>query len=83
VELLVRIGQPADAPPPETPPPEAATPTTDREWLRMPGLFRRWEFEQVIEIGDEFLVQEAGQDAAGTTLFTVYARPHVEEEGAP
>jgi hypothetical protein len=76
IELLVRIAQPAAAPTPEAPA------NADREWQPMPGLFRWWEIEQVIEAGDEFLIREDGQDAAGTTLFAVHTRPHAEEEGA-
>ena len=36
--------------------------------MRLPGLFRRWEFEQVIQIGSEFVVDEAGAAADGSRL---------------
>lgn len=72
IELLASIGASV---------PEGA-PAADaqREWLRLPGLFRRWEFEQVIDVDEEFLFEEAGRDAHGTTLFAIYSRPRAEEE---
>ena len=81
-KLLARIGSP--------PMPAAAEPTAkagnhaaDEEWLRLSGLFRRWEFEQVIDAGDEYLVQQAGETEDGTKLFAIYSRPHAEKEEAP
>ncbi len=50
------------------------------EWLRLPGLFRRWEFEQVIEPGDDFHVEEAGNAEDGSQLFAIYRREHTDEE---
>jgi len=75
VELLAAIGLPA-APAP------AAKAGADHDWLRLPGLFRRWEFEQVIGVDEEFLVEEAGHDAQGLSLFAIYNRPHLGGEGA-
>ena len=43
-------------------------------FVRLPGLFRRWEFEQVIEGSDEFHISAAGAAADGTELFIVYHR---------
>ncbi len=43
-------------------------------FIRLPGLFRRWEFEQVIDGSDEFHISAAGATADGTELFTVYHR---------
>lgn len=72
-ELLSRIGVPRP------------TPTSDRdhEWLRLPGLFRRWEFEQVIDVDEEFLVEDAGKASDGTPLFAIYSRPHAGKEVMP
>ena len=44
------------------------------EFIRLPGLFRRWEFEQVIEGSDEFHITAAGAAEDGTELFMVYYR---------
>lgn len=44
------------------------------ELLRLPGLFRRWEFEQVLDGSDEFHVEAAGATHDGTKLFAVYYR---------
>lgn len=36
------------------------TPQTDpEEFVRLPGLFRRWEIEQVLESGSDFRLEEA------------------------
>ncbi len=43
-------------------------------FIRLPGLFRRWEFEQVIEGSDEFHISAAGATEDGTELFMVYHR---------
>jgi hypothetical protein len=60
----------------------AAKADPDHEWRRLPGLFRRWEFEQVIDVDEEFLVEEAGHDEQGLALFAIYNRPHTCGEGA-
>jgi len=55
----------------------AATPnpgTPLGEFLRLPGLFRRWEFDQVIDLGADFHVEDSGTTSDGTALFTVYRR---------
>ncbi len=44
------------------------------EFIRLPGLFRRWEFEQVIEGSEEFHIVAAGASNDGTQLFTIYCR---------
>ena len=46
------------------------------EFLRLPGLFRRWEIEQVLDAGHDFHVEEAGTASDGTLLFAVYRREH-------
>ena len=50
------------------------------EWLRLPGLYRRWELQQVIEPGEDFYVEAAGTCEDGTSLFAIYHRRHAEEE---
>jgi len=63
-------------------PPAVATVTIDSEYVRLPGLFRRWEIEQVLEDGTEFHVEDAGATADGTRLFAVYRRePSEQGEG--
>lgn len=50
-------------------------PETGREeFLRLPGLFRRWEIEQVIDSRAEFHLESAGSTSDGTPLFAVYRR---------
>ena len=44
------------------------------DFLRLPGLFRRWELEQVIEGSEEFHINAAGETEDGTELFIVYYR---------
>jgi len=44
------------------------------EFLRIPGLFRRWEIEQVLEPGADFHLEEAGAAADGTPLYAVFRR---------
>jgi len=48
--------------------------TESEEYLRLPGLFRRWEFEQVINDSGEFHIEAAGTTEDGTALFAVYHR---------
>jgi hypothetical protein len=52
------------------------------EFLRLPGLFRRWEFEQVIDGSDEFHIESAGATEDGTALFAVYHRERPRAPGA-
>jgi len=56
--------------------------TVSDEFIRLPGLFRRWEFEQVIEGSDEFHIAAAGATEDGTDLFTVYYRERPLVPGA-
>ena len=48
-------------------------------YLRLPGLYRRWELERVIEPGRDFHIEEAGEAADGTQLFVVYWRERGED----
>jgi hypothetical protein len=50
-------------------------------YVRLPGVFRRWEFEQVIQGTDEFHISAAGTAADGTELFTVYCRERAATGG--
>jgi len=52
-----------------------------KRYVRLPGLYRRWEMEQVIEAGFEYRVEEWGKDASGCELFALYRR--VPEEEVP
>jgi hypothetical protein len=45
-----------------------------KDFLRIPGLFRRWEIEQVLDTDYDFRVEDAGPAADGTPLFAVYKR---------
>ena len=81
-KLLARIGSPPEPAAVEREA-KAGDHAAGEEWLRLPGLFRRWEFEQVIDAGDEYLVQQAGETEDGTKLFAIYSRPHAEKEEAP
>lgn len=48
------------------------------EWLKLPGLFHRYELEQVIDADGhhEYLFEQAGQDAQGRELIAVYCKRH-------
>jgi len=46
----------------------------------MPGLYRRWELQQVIEPGEDFYVENAGVCEDGTSLLAIYHRQHAGEE---
>ena len=46
----------------------------DEDFIRLPGLFRRWEIEQVVEPGADFHLEDAGEAADGTQLIAVYRR---------
>lgn len=48
----------------------------EQDFVRLPGLFRRWELEQVIEVGTDFYVEDAGRSADGTPLVAIYHRAH-------
>jgi len=49
-------------------------------FVRIPGLFRRWELEAVLTPGVEYRIEEQGRDAAGTKLFAVYRRESQDDE---
>ena len=58
----------------------AAAPPDAEEFVRLPGLFRRWELEQVLETGVAYRLEEAGTAADGTPLLAVYRREPAETE---
>lgn len=41
-------------------------------FIRLPGLHRRWEIQELLEPGCILHVEEAGEDSDGTTLYAVY-----------
>ena len=42
-------------------------------YVRLPGVFRRWELAEVVH-GDDLHIKAAGTAADGTELYTVYCR---------
>jgi len=46
------------------------------DFTRVPGLFRRWEIEQVVTSGAEYRIEEAGELSDKTQVFAVYRREH-------
>ena len=54
--------------------PQPITSPPDDDFVRLPGLFRRWEIEQVLEPAADFHLEEAGDASDGTPLFAVYRR---------
>ena len=46
----------------------------DEDFIRLPGLFRRWELNDVIELGADFHLEDAAEAADGTQLIAVYRR---------
>lgn len=54
------------------------------DFIRIPGLFRAWELEQVIEPGHEYLVATHGEcPPDGTPLYTVHRRRTVLDQASP
>jgi len=47
---------------------------------RMPGLYRRWEFSDVLETRRTYRLEEAGAHADGTPLIAIYTNPATNEE---
>lgn len=42
------------------------------EWKRIPGLFRKWEFAELIESGDSLSFEHHGKAEDGTQLWALY-----------
>jgi hypothetical protein len=57
--------------------PLAAGPKHD-DLVRLPGLYRRWELQQLAEPDTELYIEPAGTSADGTCLLSVYRRPAKE-----
>ena len=56
----------------------------DDDFIRLPGLFPRWDLERVIEPGVGYAIEDAGSAEDGTPLFFVFRREHIDvEEAAP
>jgi len=49
-------------------------PDPRHEFVRVPGLLRRWEISQVVSTGAEFLIEDAGKLMDHTQLYAVYER---------
>jgi hypothetical protein len=49
-------------------------PDPREEFVRIPGLLRRWEISQVVSTDSEFLIEDAGQLTDHTPLYAVYER---------
>ena len=57
------------------PPPDPA-----EGFVRLPGLLRRWELEQVVHPFADYQIEPAGKTADGTEVFAVYHRGHTSED---
>jgi hypothetical protein len=51
---------------------DKVTPSPPSELRRLPGLFRRWELAQIIEAGQDYRIEDAGEASDGTVLYAVY-----------
>jgi hypothetical protein len=64
--------------------PDSCVPEIEsEEFARLPGLFRRWELEQVVVPGVDFHLEEAGTASDGTPLFAVYRRERLNPNPNP
>jgi hypothetical protein len=45
-------------------------------FVRLPGLLRRWEISQVVQSSADYRIEPAGQTDDGTPVFAVYHREH-------
>lgn len=51
-------------------------PTSEsQDYRQVPGLFRLWDLQFVLNRNDDFQVHYAEQTSAGAPLFAVYRRP--------
>ena len=48
---------------------------TQKDWIRMPGLFNQREIEQMKEPGKEYYQETRGKDSWGVEVFALYSRP--------
>ena len=51
-------------------------------FVRIPGLYRRWEIAQVLEAGVDYHLEEAGTTSDGGQLYAVFQREGAPREGA-
>ena len=49
----------------------------DDSYERIPGLFRSWEFHEIIKAG-RWHIEEAGSASDGTQLYAIYKRTEIE-----
>ena len=49
------------------------------DFVRVPGLLRRWELEQVVTSDAEYRIEAAGELSDRTQVFAVYRREHTRE----
>ncbi|MFA4971354.1 MAG: hypothetical protein WC683_01990 [bacterium] len=54
--------------------PEEEEDDDEDEFMRVPGLFRRWEIERVLEAGADYHLEDAGTTADGGQLYAVFRR---------
>ena len=52
-------------------------------FVRLPGLHRSWEIQQLLEPGYELRIEEAGEAQDGTPLFAVYRKNQDESMDRP
>ncbi len=50
------------------------------DFQRLPGLYRRWELEQLADPEAELYVEPAGSATDGTCLLSVYRRARMKEQ---
>ena len=55
-------------------PPGVPMPKRD-DFSRVPGLYQRFEVQQVLKSGPEFYIELGGKLTDGTELFAIYSRP--------
>ncbi len=48
--------------------------TDEGDFMRLPGLYRRWDMAMMLEPGADYHVEYATTAADGTPLFAVYRR---------
>lgn len=53
------------------------------QFVRLPGLHRRWEISQLLKPGCVLQVEEAGEAEDGTPLFAIYRKRLDELAGSP
>ncbi len=46
----------------------------DDDFIRLPGFYCRWEFEQVLKPGYDLRIEEANPTSDSTPLFIIYKR---------